>query len=80
MTLGRIISPGGGGAGRAFFRISAWLCFRIDDFMDEDGLGRPKVLTELVAALLVPRGAKSGIFERDLAVDVDNTVCAEEEA
>jgi hypothetical protein len=45
---GGITSAGGAGAGLTFFKISAWLCFRIllaaED--EADGLGRPRLPTD----------------------------------
>lgn len=60
--------------------MSAWLCFRMDEAMLDEGFGRPRVLTELVAALLLPRVPKSGSLDRDRPVDEEREVRADDEA
>lgn len=74
VNFGRAVSEGGGGAGLAFLRMSAWLCLRMEEDMLDEGLGRPRVLTELAAALLLPIGPKSGILDRARDEAVDMTV------
>lgn len=52
----------------------------MDDAKLDDGLGRPRVLTELVPALLLPRVPKSGSLDRDRPVEEESEARADEEA
>ena len=52
----------------------------MDEAILDEGLGRPRVLTELMAALLPPRVPKSGSLDRDLPVEEESAERADDDA